>query len=195
LPLETLRQKAGMTGEASLVVLAPGMVGSAAGWTFKDLDFLLADVHAMIRTKEAGASIIYAVLLFLAMIAILDTQVLSIFYRKKEIGTLMALGLTRGSVIRLFTLEGALNAVLAAIAGAIYGIPLLALMVTKGIPMPAVAEQTGYAIGERIYPTYSAALIVGTTLLVCAVTTVVSYLPTRRIAALQPTEALRGRLG
>jgi ABC-type lipoprotein release transport system permease subunit len=216
LPLETLRQKAGMPGEASLVVLAPGTVvpdtggagaagdagsgfgridPSAPAWTFKDLDFLLADVHAMIRTKEAGASMIYVVLLFLAMIAILDTQVLSIFYRKKEIGTLMALGLTRGSVIRLFTLEGALNAVLAAIAGAIYGIPLLALMVTKGIPMPAVAEQAGYAIGERIYPTYSAALIVGTTALVCAVTTVVSYLPTRRIAALQPTEALRGRLG
>lgn len=208
LPLEALRQKAGMAGEASLVVLAPGIVapnagGSAAGrsepiapaWTFRDLDFLLADVHAMIRTKEAGASVIYVVLLFLAMIAILDTQVLSIFYRKKEIGTLMALGLTRGSVIRLFTLEGALNAVLAALAGAIYGIPLLALMVTKGIPMPAVTEQAGYAIGERIYPTYSAALIVGTTALVSAVTTVVSYLPTRRIATLEPTEALRGRLG
>jgi len=135
------------------------------------------------------------VLIFLAMIAILDTQVLSIFYRKKEIGTLMALGLTRGSVIRLFTLEGALNAVLAALAGAVYGIPLLALLVTKGIPMPAVAEQTGYAIGERIYPTYSAALVIGTTALVGAVTTIVSYLPTRQIATLQPTEALRGRLG
>ncbi|HEY7170781.1 MAG TPA: FtsX-like permease family protein [Vicinamibacterales bacterium] len=199
LPLETLRQKAGMPGEASLVVLAPGATASlAAGgtaWTFKDLDFLLADVRAMIRTKEAGASIIYLVLIFLAMIAILDTQVLSIFYRKKEIGTLMALGLTRGSVIRLFTLEGALNAVLAAVAGAVYGIPLLALLVTKGIPMPAVAEQAGYAIGERIYPTYSAALVIGTTALVGVVTTVVSYLPTRKIATLQPTEALRGRLG
>ena len=78
-------------------------------------------------------------------LAILDTQLLSIFYRKKEIGTMMALGLTRGSVIRLFTLEGAMNAVLAALVG--------------------------------------------------VVTTIVSYLPTRQIATLQPTEALRGRLG
>src|SRR5581483_8234130 len=78
---------------------------AATAWNFKDLDFLLADVHAMIRAKEAGASIIYVILLFLAMLAILDTQLLSIFYRKKEIGTMMALGLTRGSVIRLFTLE------------------------------------------------------------------------------------------
>jgi ABC-type lipoprotein release transport system permease subunit len=77
----------------------------------------------------------------------------------------------------------------------VYGIPLLALLVSNGIPMPAVAEQAGYAIGERIYPAYSAALVAGTTALVCAVTTIVSYLPTRRIATLQPTEALRGRLG
>jgi putative ABC transport system permease protein len=197
LPLGTLQRMARMAGEATLVVLAPGATAPAAtaGWTFKDLDFLLQDLRAMIRTKEAGASIMYIVLLFLAMITILDTQLLSIFYRKKEIGTLMALGLTRGSVIRLFTLEGALNAVLAALVGALYGVPLLGLLVTKGIPMPAVAEQTGYAIGERIYPAYSAVLVVGTTAFVGAVTTIVSYLPTRRIATLQPTEALRGRLG
>jgi ABC-type lipoprotein release transport system permease subunit len=197
LPLEALQRMARMGGEATLVVLAPGTTAPAAtdGWSFKDLDFLLADLRAMIRTKEAGASIMYLVLLFLAMIAILDTQVLSIFYRKKEIGTLMALGLTRGSVIRLFTLEGALNAGLAALVGALYGIPLLALLVTKGIPMPAVAEQAGYAIGERIFPAYSAVLVVGTTVLVGAITTIVSYLPTRKIATLQPTEALRGRLG
>jgi len=207
LPLETLRRMARMPGEATLVVLAPGSVGSGSGvgsgfsriapdtWNFKDLDFLLADIHAMIRAKEAGASIIYIILLFLAMLAILDTQLLSIFYRKKEIGTMMALGLTRGSVIRLFTLEGALNAVLAALVGALYGIPLLTFVVTKGIPMPQVVEQAGYSIGERIYPSYSAALVVGTTALVCVVTTIVSYLPTRQIATLQPTEALRGRLG
>ena len=166
LPLDRLQRMARMNGEASLVVLANGTSGGAVtGWTFKNLDFLLADVRAMVRTKMAGGAIVYTILLFLGMITILDTQVLSIFYRKKEIGTLMALGLTRGSVIRMFTLEGAFNAVLAAFIGAIYGIPLLAL------------------------------LVAGTTALVGVTTTVVSFLPTRKIARLQPTEALRGRLG
>ena len=143
----------------------------------------------------AGGTIVYAILLFLGMITILDTQVLSIFYRKKEIGTLMALGLTRGSVIRMFTLEGAFNAVLAAFIGAIYGIPLLALLVAAGIPAPSVTEQVGFSVGDRMYPRYSAVLVLGTTALVGVVTTIVSYLPTRKIAKLQPTEALRGRLG
>jgi len=58
-----------------------------------------------------------------------------------------------------------------------------------------VTEQVGFSVGDRIYPAYSAALVLGTTVLVAVATTVVSFLPTRKIARLQPTEALRGRLG
>jgi ABC-type antimicrobial peptide transport system permease subunit len=197
LPLDRLQRMARMTGEATMVVVANGSGGASgvAGWTFKGHDFLLADVNAMIRTKMLGGAVMYVVLLFLGMITILDTQILSIFYRKKEIGTLMALGLTRGAVIRLFTLEGAFNAVLAAVIGAAYGVPLLGFLVAMGIPMPAGTEQMGFSIGDRMYPRYSGALVLGTTALVFVVTTIVSYLPTRRIAKLQPTEALRGRLG
>ena len=196
LPLDRLRRMARMKDEASLVVLAKGNPAPqhAAGWAFKDHDFLLADLHAMVRMKQASASVLYVILLFLGMVTVLDTQVLSIFYRKKEIGTLMALGLTRGSVIRLFTLEGGLNAVLAAVVGGIYGIPLRTFLVVKGLPMPAATESLGFSLGERIYPAYSTGLVLGTTALVAVVTTIVSYLPTRKIARLKPTDALRGRL-
>ena len=196
LPLDRLRQMARMDGEATWIVLgtdapAPGAI---AGWPFKDPDFLLTDLRAMVRMKRMGGSIAYAMLLFMAMLAILDTQILSIFHRRKEIGTLMALGVTRGSVIRLFTMEGAFNAVLAALAGALYGIPLLAFATRVGFPLPAAIDQAGVSLGERIYPAYGAVLVVGTTLAVLLVTTVVSYLPARRIAQLKPTDALRGRL-
>jgi ABC-type antimicrobial peptide transport system permease subunit len=133
-------------------------------------------------------------LMFLAMLTVLDTQVLSIFHRRKEIGTLMALGLTRAKVIGVFTMEGALNAVLAALAGAVYGFPLLAFMVQTGIPMPDSMDSMGVSIGERIYPAYSTVLVAGTTLLVLSVTTIVSYLPTRQISRLKATDALRGRM-
>jgi len=84
--------------------------------------------------------------------------------------------------------------VLAAVAGAVYATPLLFLLARAGIPMPAAIESSGYSLGERLYPTYSAALVFGTTVLVLVVTTVVSYMPTRRIARLKSTDALRGRL-
>src|SRR5207249_196291 len=109
LPLDRLRRMARMEGEASLIVLGKDATGPGhlAGWNFKDQDFLLSDLRGMVQAKMVGASIIYLMLLFLAMLAVLDTQILSIFHRRKEIGTLMALGVTRGAVIRMFTLEGA----------------------------------------------------------------------------------------
>ena len=109
-------------------------------------------------------------------------------------GTLMALGMTRGGVIQLFTLEGAFHSVLAAIVAAAYGIPLLAYAANAGRALPAATDNFGFALGERLFPVYSPALVAGTTTLVFVVTTVVSFLPTRRIARLRPTDALRGKL-
>jgi ABC-type lipoprotein release transport system permease subunit len=196
IPLEELRRLTGMPGEASLVVLRPGTAapGAVAGWSWKDQSWLLRDIRALVRSKSIGASVLYAVLLFLAMLAIFDTQVLSIFRRRREIGTLMALGMTRARVIGLFTVEGALHGALAALVAAVYGLPLLAYVAVRGYGMPQGTDSFGLAVGERIFPVYPAALVVGTTVLVLLVTTVVSYLPTRRIAKLKPTDALRGRM-
>jgi ABC-type antimicrobial peptide transport system permease subunit len=60
--------------------------------------------------------------------------------------------------------------------------------------MPGAADSFGIALGEKLFPIYSGPLIAGTTILVCIVTTVVSYLPARKIARLKPTDALRGKL-
>jgi putative ABC transport system permease protein len=59
------------------------------------------------------------------MLAVFDTQVLSIFRRQKEIGTYIALGYTRREVVGLFTVEGAMHSVLAAVVAALYGFPFL----------------------------------------------------------------------
>ena len=79
----------------------PGRAGASKAWTISS-----RDIQELIADKTVGASILYAILLFLAMLAIFNTQVLSIFRRRHEMGTMMALGFTRGKVIGLFTLEG-----------------------------------------------------------------------------------------
>jgi putative ABC transport system permease protein len=60
--------------------------------------------------------------------------------------------------------------------------------------MPASMDSFGVSMGERIYPAYSAGLVLGITLLVLTVTTIVSYLPSRQISRMRATDALRGRL-
>lgn len=194
-PLEKLRELAKMQREATIVIVDKDTISppTVAGWEFKSLDFLLKDIKQLVQTKTAGASIFYIILLLLAMLAIFDTQVLSIFRRRKEIGTLMAMGFTRAKVIWLFTIEGAMHAVLAALIAASYGIPFLAWFAKTGFALPESVDSYGFAIGEKIFPAYSAGLVVGTTVLVLVVTTIVSFIPTRKIAKLKPTDALRGK--
>ena len=196
IPLDRLQDMLQMPGEATLLVTAKKGItlGSIDGWIFKDTDFLLEDVRAVLKTKSIGGTIFYTILLFLAMLAIFDTQVFSIFRRQKEIGTLIALGMTRGRVIRLFTMEGAMHGIFAALLAAAYGIPLLTYSASKGFAMPEVSEGFGMSIAERIFPFYSAGLVGGTTLIVMITVTIVSFLPTRRIAKLKPTDAIRGKI-
>jgi putative ABC transport system permease protein len=195
IPLDRLQEITGMPGQATMVVVRKNLQspGKISGWEFKSLNFLLSDLRMLVRSKTLGASILYVVLLFLAMLAIFDTQVLSIFHRRKEMGTLMALGMTRTRLIGLFTLEGALHGILAAILATLYGLPLLWYVARVGWELPEAIDQVGFALGERLFPVYTPVLVVGTALLVLIVTTVVSYLPTRKIAKLKPTDALRGR--
>ncbi len=195
LPLETLRQLARMENEATLVVTRHGSAvhTSDSTWQFKETEFLLSDIREVVRSKSISSSIMYTILLLLAMLAIFDTQVLSVWRRRKEIGTLMALGMTRLNVIILFTLEGAMHGVLAGLLAAAYGIPLLGMFARSGWELPAMTESYGFAVGERLFPVFTIGLVVGTTLLVLVVTTIVSYLPVRRIAKLKATDALRGK--
>jgi len=196
LPLDRLQTMLGMPNEATLVVRGEGaqQITEADGWIFRDLAYLTKEIDEIVQTKTVSASIVYVLLLAMALLAIFDTQVLSLWRRRKEMGTLMSLGMTRGMLIRLFTLEGAMHAILAILVGALYGIPLLSWFANTGFAMPDYATDFGIPIGEALYPTYGAGLIIGTTLLVFVTVTIVSYLPTRKIADLEPTDALRGKL-
>jgi len=195
-PLDKLQALTRMENEASLVILAQDTkeFPQTSGWIHKDMDFLLKDIDYLVKTKQTGGSIIYIILLSLAMLAIFNTQVLSIFRRRKEMGTLMSMGMTRGKLIQLFTLEGAMHSVLAAVVAAIYGIPLLLNFAKKGWPMPESMDDFGIAMGEALFPVYGTGLVIGTTILILVVTTIVSFMPTRKIAKLKPTDALRGKM-
>jgi ABC-type antimicrobial peptide transport system permease subunit len=167
---------------------------SVEKWVHKPREELTASVDKMIKTKTVGQSVFHGILLLLAMLAIFDTQVLSIFRRQKEIGTYIALGYTRQEVVGLFTVEGAMHSILAAVVSAAYGIPFLAWQAKVGWTMPVDASEFGMAMAQTLYPVYSTGLVISTVLVVVLVTTVVSYWPSRKIAKMNPTEALRGRI-
>jgi len=194
-PIEDLREMTLMPNQATLLIKGEMQeeIIDTENWIYKSQDTLMVDLDEIIKTKTVGGMIIWAILLMLAMLAIFDTQVLSIFRRQKEIGTLIALGMTRNQVVRLFTVEGTMHSVLAALVGAVYGIPLLARQALKGITLPMQSEEYGMTFADTLYPVYSLGLIFGTILIVLLVTVVVSYWPSKKIARMNPTEALKGK--
>ncbi|MBN1423129.1 FtsX-like permease family protein [Candidatus Fermentibacteria bacterium] len=195
-PLERLRKMAVMHDQATILTFRDGRSQrpEIEGWILKTKAELTRQVDDMIKAKTVGQSIFYGVLLLLAMLAIFDTQVLSIFRRQKEIGTYIALGYTRKEVVGLFTVEGAMHAVLAAFVATLYGLPFLAWQAKAGWTIPMEASEFGMAMAQTLYPVYTVGLVVSTALLVTLATAVVSYVPSRRIARMNPTDALRGKL-
>lgn len=196
IPLDKLRSMTGMTGEATIITFRDDQKQrpEPEGWIHKSKAELTAQVDNLIKVKSTGISVFYFILLLLAMLAIFDTQVLSIFRRQREIGTYVALGYTRRQVVGLFTVEGAMNAVLAALLSAAYGMPFLIWQAKVGWTMPIDTSEFGMAIAQTLYPVYSLGLVISTILIILFVTTIVSYWPARKISKMNPTDALRGKI-
>lgn len=195
LPLKSLQRIMNMPGEATIAVVSRDIHAppSLSGWTFHPPDDLLQDLNRMVRMKTLSAMIIYLLLLFIAVLAIFDGQVLSIFHRRREIGTLIALGMTRGEVMRLFTLEGLMNGLLAVASAAVLGAPMFWYFAVHGWTLPQSTDSYGFAIGNILYPVYTISLILTTVGVVLLIIAIASFLPARRIAKMVPTDALRGK--
>ncbi|MGA7838295.1 MAG: FtsX-like permease family protein [Ignavibacteriaceae bacterium] len=196
IPLERLRNMMQAPEQATIIIVEKDKTNihsNSGDWIFKDQNFLLKDLNENISRKKIYSTFLYFILIGIALLAVFDTQVLSIFKRRKEMGTLMALGMTKWSVIILFSIEGCLTGIIAFIVGSLYGIPILYFLAKKGIVLPQMILQSQFALGLTLYPKYGLRLYVVTGLILFISVIIISFLPTRRITKLKPTDALKGK--
>jgi len=194
LSLEKLQAMTLQKNSANILLKSPNVKEiSVDDWSFKSVAKLTEATTKLVKTKSAGTSVFYIIFLLLAMLAIFDTQTLSIFRRQREIGTMIALGMTQKQVVRLFTLEGTLNSILAFAVGALWGTPLIWYLSVHGIAIDMNASELGVAMADKLYADVTPPLVIGTMLFMIFVTAVVSFLPARKISKMNPTEAIRGK--
>ncbi len=196
LPLAKLREMTGLTDQTTYFIANNGyQLHDVKGWKIASLDYLLKDLYAAVNMERAGSMIIYLVLLAIALLAIYDTQVLSIFHRQKEIGTYIALGMTRQEVVKIFTVEGSMYAVLAGIVGSIYGVPFFIYTASQGLNLFGdLSSGMGISIASIIFPVYTFKLIALTFAIIVLSSAIVSYIPARKISKMNPVNALKGKL-
>ena len=195
MPLPVLQTMLSTENQSTYVVYKENSdkIGDIGNWIKRDVHYLIRDMEAIIEQDRPNAIMIYIILLSLAAMGIFNAQTLSIFRRKKEIGTLMALGMHKKKVVLLFTLEGALNAVFAILLTFILFGPLLYYFSIYGIPLPIDYSDMGLIVAKRLIPIYSFSLFAITGFVVFIILLIVSYIPSRKIAKMHPVDAIRGK--
>jgi putative ABC transport system permease protein len=141
------------------------------------------DRQAFIDNQISGLSsvlnILYVLLalsVIVSLFGIVNTLVLTVFERTREIGMLRAIGMTRRQVRRMIRHESVITALIGAAIGIVLGIVLAALLIARvdfiDFSLP-VAQLVVFAI---------AAILVGI---------IAAIFPARRAAKLNPLEALQ----
>ena len=195
IPLDRLQKMTMNTNCANLLVKSPELkTETVSGWEFKSIEKLTESTMLLVKTKSIGTSFLYLIFLLLAMLAIFDTQTLSIFRRQREIGTFVAMGMTQRQVVWHFTLEGTINALLAFAVGTIWGAPIIYYMAVYGYSFNMDASEIGVPMADTMYATITPGLVINTMIFILIVTAIVSYLPARKIAKMNPTDAIRGKV-
>ncbi|MBX9788749.1 MAG: ABC transporter permease [Pirellulales bacterium] len=141
-------------------------------------DKLVAEVQE-VKAAKATAWITSAIALVIGAIGMLNTMVMSVFERTREIGTLRAIGWRKSRVMRLILLEATFLSISGAVAGAIAAVGITKIM--SSLPLT-----NGY-IGSEIAP----AVFVQGFVIALLVGFFGSLYPAWWGASLSPIEALR----
>jgi putative ABC transport system permease protein len=152
--------------------------------TWKELNTFVRDV---INRQNAVFGAISAVLFIIALTVIANTMLMSVFERVREIGTLLAVGVRRAQVLRLFVLEAAVIGLIGGLVGATLGRTALAVVSAIGIPL----ELPGTSGQALLQPTVSPRFVVAAVVVATLGALLASALPARRASRLNPVDALR----
>ncbi len=191
LRLDHLREMTQRPDEVSWVAVKNN-IGDVDSMEFHDRTRLMEDLLALLKHDRRNAKILWAILMFMAGISIFNNQILNLFKRQKEIGTLMAFGMSSNRIVGMFTLEGSLAAFSAVLLAVILGVPFFSWFQSVGLDVSHLSE-TALPVQDKILLDIRPGEVVYSTVIVVAVMVLVSWIPTRKISRLDPTLALRGR--
>ena len=156
--------------------------------------FLIAwfedEMISMFAQAQGIYNVISFIFLVLAATVIMNTLMMVIFERIREIGTIGALGMKARNIIRLFLTEGFFMSIAGAIGGIILGLAFVIPLSQTGIHF-GEDFQMGSVSFASTYPQVTINIVITVFLFSIAVSTLISFLAVRRSAKIKPVEALR----
>jgi putative ABC transport system permease protein len=139
------------------------------------MDQLVSGSAAESRFRAAALAVFALLALFVASIGLYGTMSYLVSQRTREFGIRMAVGATRGAVLRQVLQQGA---------------KLAAIGVVIGLAAAALLGRLIASLLYRVNP-LDAATLAGVSILLAAVALLASYIPARRAANADPMDSLR----
>ncbi|MDD2810925.1 FtsX-like permease family protein [Rhodoferax sp.] len=141
-----------------------------------------AQLVSALNAQSVSTGIIRAVVMVVVVLGIASVLVVSVVQKGREIGILRAMGTTRGQILRVFLLQGAVVGALGSALG-------------LGLAVALIAAFTHFVKGSDGLPLFSITLPWRTGLQVALLATCCGVLaalaPARRAAAMDPAQAIR----
>ena len=141
-----------------------------------------AQLVSALNAQSVSTAIIRGVVLAVVVLGIASVLVVSVVQKRREIGILRAMGATRGQVMRVFLVQGAVVGAVGSVLGLLLAVALIAAFTT-------------FVRGSDGLPLFNITLPPATALQVALVATVCGVLaaiaPARRAAQLDPAQAIR----
>jgi ABC-type lipoprotein release transport system permease subunit len=153
------------------------------------------DMNELVMQTEQLANaymfIIYLIVLGVTATVIVNTLVMAVFERTREIGILAAIGMKGRRIMALFLAEASILAVAGIAVGVVLGWLICLYFGKYGIYIGNVGA-TGMLMGDRIYSILTTSDTVNLTIIALIVTLVASLYPATLAARMEPIEALHG---
>jgi putative ABC transport system permease protein len=148
-------------------------------------------MYSIVQLADTAYQFIALVFFILGSTVIVSTTMMVIYERMREIGTVAAMGMTPNEIVRLFFLEAFFIAVLAAAAGSLAGIGITIPLSRTGVDLSGPMEGMSFEISAVLYPQLNLRSTLFVYLFSVAVSSLASFIPSRRAARIEPVEALR----
>ena len=155
--------------------------------SWEDLNVLLAQIQSLYNVV---IYFIYLIVLGITATVIINTLIMSVYERTREIGILSSIGMKSGRIMAMFFAESSLIAVGGVIMGMLLG-GIAVAYATEGFYIGNMGV-TGMVMGDRIYAYLTMQDAVTLTILSFIVTLLAALYPALMAARMQPVDALRG---
>lgn len=145
-----------------------------------------------LAAKDYFMALLGAIIVLIAAFGVLNTMLMSVYERTREIGVIMALGMKARDILALFLFEGLYVGIMGGLLGSLLGFALTKYYEINGLTLYGEASQiSNIPIGNTIYPTVEFRAMLIYFLFICGISLLASLYPAFMAARRQPAEALR----